>query len=532
MAVRITHTKISGKTYTGADPDRVGGQHWDADHTIADLTIPGSLTLSGAYALTITLSGTTSLTFPTTGTVPTTSNKLSDFAATTSAELKTVISDETGSGALVFATSPTLVTPALGTPASGVATNLTGLPISTGLTGAGTGVLAALAVNVGSTGAPVLFNGALGTPSSGTLTNATGLPVSTGISGLGTNVAAFLATPSSANLRAALTDETGGGAAVFADSPALTSTPTAPTAAVDTNTTQLATTAFVLAQAASATPLVAKSTAVVGTSTRFARGDHVHPGREVLSGARTYYVRSDGSDSNTGLTNSSGGAFLTIQAAINATANLDLGGFNVQITVVGLGSTYAGFSVTGPFVGKGTVLVYGDPTTPSNVHISTTGSSILVSDGGRVSLGGLKITTASGGSSIVAQNGSVVAIDYAMEYGSTATSHLNAAGYSVITVSANYTISGGGAAHFYAVQGRINAAGRTITLTGTPAFGGGFAYATTQSYLELHSNTFSGSATGVRYNSDLNSVIYTAGGGATYFPGNTSGATATGGQYV
>tara|TARA_R110000787_G_scaffold81034_2_gene175836 strand:- start:2960 stop:4015 length:1056 start_codon:yes stop_codon:yes gene_type:complete len=48
----------------------------------------------------------------------------------TSLELKTAISDETGSGALVFATSPTLVTPALGTPASGVATNITGLPLA------------------------------------------------------------------------------------------------------------------------------------------------------------------------------------------------------------------------------------------------------------------------------------------------------------------------------------------------------------------------------------------------------------------
>ena len=52
--------------------------------------------------------------------------KLSDFAATTSAELAGTISDETGSGALAFATSPTLVTPALGTPASGVLTNCTG----------------------------------------------------------------------------------------------------------------------------------------------------------------------------------------------------------------------------------------------------------------------------------------------------------------------------------------------------------------------------------------------------------------------
>jgi len=62
---------------------------------------------------------------------------------------------------------------------------------------------------------------ALGTPASATLTNATGLPISTGVSGLGTNVATFLATPTSANLAAALTDETGTGANVFATSPTL-----------------------------------------------------------------------------------------------------------------------------------------------------------------------------------------------------------------------------------------------------------------------------------------------------------------------
>ena len=45
--------------------------------------------------------------------------------------------------------------------------------------------------------------GALGTPASATLTNATGLPISTGVSGLGTGVATFLGTPSSANLASA-----------------------------------------------------------------------------------------------------------------------------------------------------------------------------------------------------------------------------------------------------------------------------------------------------------------------------------------
>lgn len=63
---------------------------------------------------------------------------------------------------------------------------------------------------------------ALGTPASGTMTNVTGLPVSTGISGLGTGVAAWLATPSSSNFAAAMTNETGSGNVVFSISPALT----------------------------------------------------------------------------------------------------------------------------------------------------------------------------------------------------------------------------------------------------------------------------------------------------------------------
>ena len=155
-------------------------------------------------------------------------NTATSLGSFSSSNLATALTDETGSGSAVFATSPTLVTPVLGTPQSGTLTSCTGLPLTTGVTGTlpvangGTGV-------TGSTGtgsvvlstSPTLVTPILGTPQSGTLTSCSGLPVSTGISGLGANVATFLATPSSANLISAVTDETGTGALVFATSPTL-----------------------------------------------------------------------------------------------------------------------------------------------------------------------------------------------------------------------------------------------------------------------------------------------------------------------
>lgn len=148
---------------------------------------------------------------------------LGQFAATTSAALKGVINDETGGGALVFATSPTLVTPLLGTPTSGVLTNCTGLPVAGGGTGVAT-LTAYSPVFAGTTATGALQSGSVGTTGQVLTSNGAGALATfqtlavTAAGGLGQFAAA---STTSAQLANVISDETGSGALVFATSPTL-----------------------------------------------------------------------------------------------------------------------------------------------------------------------------------------------------------------------------------------------------------------------------------------------------------------------
>jgi len=80
------------------------------DNGTSTFTFAGDIEFAGAYDVTLTSTGNTSLTLPTSGNVAVLENTLDDFAATTSAQLASIITDETGTGSLVFGTSPQITT--------------------------------------------------------------------------------------------------------------------------------------------------------------------------------------------------------------------------------------------------------------------------------------------------------------------------------------------------------------------------------------------------------------------------------------
>jgi len=264
------------------------------------LTSPTLTTPALGVATATSVNGTT---IPSSKTLVVTTDKLNVLASTSSSELAGIISDETGTGALVFANTPTLVTPNIGA-ATGTSLVLSGdltvngttttinsteitiddknltlgsvaSPTDAGADGGGITLKGATDktfnwvdatdawtssehINLAS-GKAFYLNGTLETAATQTLTNKTisgadntlTVRIANDVSGLGTGVATFLATPSSANLASALTDESGSSTVAFTNSPTFV-TPTLGVAAA---------TSVALPDA-----LVGSATATAGTS--------------------------------------------------------------------------------------------------------------------------------------------------------------------------------------------------------------------------------------------------------------------------
>lgn len=256
--------------------------------------------------------------------------------------------------------------------------------------------------------------------------------------------------------------------------------------------------------------------------------------REILTANRTYYVRTDGSDSNNGLANTSGGAFLTIQKAIDTAVSLDLSIYTITIQV-GSG-TYTGTVRLKPFLGVGPITLRGDTTTPSNCVISTTSASAIANLSDTSVTGwsviGFRLQTTTSGNGISMSLGSVLSLGN-MDFGACVAAHCLAASSAVIRMNAGYTISGNAAQHWLAAEtGVVFPADRAVTISGTPAFSSAFAYCARNGLINAGNMSFSGSATGQRYTAVSGGVIDTAGGGASYLPGSSAGSATSPGAYV
>lgn len=161
--------------------------------------------------------------------------------------------------------------------------------------------------------------GALGTPASGTLTNATGLPISTGVSGLGTGIATFLTTPSSSNLATAITDETGSGSLVFGTSPAITTSMTTPSTSFDLINTTATTINFggaVTTFAMGGTPTTAITANIFTNATATATTKAINLGTGGASGSTTNITLGSSTSGALGTTKLNTGLSLATPPAI------------------------------------------------------------------------------------------------------------------------------------------------------------------------------------------------------------------------
>lgn len=257
--------------------------------------------------------------------------------------------------------------------------------------------------------------------------------------------------------------------------------------------------------------------------------------RITLTGNLTIYVRKDGSDSNDGLTDTAGGAKLTIQAAINlAEDEYDFNGFTVTIQV--RTGTYTENIAINARIGGGVLALLGDTSTPTNVVLigSSTDTITMGASGAIVDLvtiNGFEIRANSGDYGINNQATGHLEIGANMVFGTStsATAHMAVTWRTAQIHAAAYTISGNADRHIDCDAGIIQC-NATPVISGSRTFGT-FARWRNHGHLICLGTASTGSVTGTRFSGEENGCANVNGTAATYFPGNANG-TLIGGAVI
>lgn len=266
--------------------------------------------------------------------------------------------------------------------------------------------------------------------------------------------------------------------------------------------------------------------------------DAVPAGRERLTASRTYYVRTDGNDSNSGLINSTAGAFLTIQKAIDAAAALDCSIYDVIIQL-GAG-TYVITStiILKSILGSGSVTIIGNESSPTDVVLDGQNvMDIILASGVPYTvykLKGFKLFSSTSNATMGFRSSRGSNIEYQnLYFGSGLIQQVRVDDGGSVKCTGNYTVAGGAQSHLALVNGSLRIQGVTITISGTPSFTTAYADIEYGSVAIVNNCTYVNktNAAGARYLVAMNAVCFTGGQGDGYFPGNAAGAVQTGGQY-
>lgn len=255
--------------------------------------------------------------------------------------------------------------------------------------------------------------------------------------------------------------------------------------------------------------------------------------REVLTADRTYYVATTGSDSNDGLT--SGTALLTVQAALDKAATVDLAGNTLTVQIAD--GTYDQQLIIPALVGLKTeqqFVIHGNPTTPGNVVLTTSAQYAIaatVAAGVRCTLDSVGVAATNGGYGIAVTGGFLYHRN--LNFGNCGSAHLvvNRNGVALSRYETATISSGAGNSIYAAAGGFILFENCSIAINGTPNFWDCFAFADAGGQINAQNTTYSGAATGTRYKANAG-IISTNGGGASFFPGSSAGSTSNNGVYL